>query len=59
MMFGASAQKPQLTTEPLLQNNTAYCGYISKEISPEELQILKNMAHHIHNPLETGGKNIV
>ncbi|ADE56469.1 MULTISPECIES: B12-binding domain-containing radical SAM protein [Aminobacterium] len=60
MMFEASAQKhPQLTTEPLLQNNTAYCGYISKEISPEELQILKNMAHHIHNPLETGGKNIV
>ncbi|MDD4228266.1 MAG: radical SAM protein [Aminobacterium sp.] len=50
-MFEISAKEhPELQDEPLYQNNTAYCGYISKDITPEELQILKDMAHR--TPLE-------
>lgn len=33
---------PMLKTEPLIQNNTVYCSYFSKDISPSDLQDLKN-----------------
>ncbi len=33
---------PLLRTEPLIQNNTVFCSYISKDIEPELLQELKN-----------------
>ncbi len=33
---------PMLRTEPLIQNNTVYCSFFSKDINPEELQELKN-----------------
>lgn len=41
--FEELAQKiPLLRTEPLLQNNTVYCSYFSKDINPDLLQELKN-----------------
>ena len=43
--FEEAAQKlPELRTEPLLQNNSVYCSYFSRDIRPEELQELKNAA---------------
>ena len=46
VMFEDCAKKfPLLKEEPLYQNNTAYCGYVSEDIAPEELQQLKNLAH--------------
>ena len=42
--FEAAAEKlPALRTEPLLQNNSVYCSYFSRDITPEELQELKDM----------------
>ncbi|MDO4987424.1 MAG: radical SAM protein [Synergistes sp.] len=35
---------PALRSEPLLQNNSVYCSYIAKEIAPEALQKLKDLA---------------
>lgn len=41
--FEEAARKlPNLRTEPLLQNNTVYCDYFSKDIDPNVLQELKN-----------------
>ncbi len=34
---------PMLKIEPLLQNNTVYCSYFSKDIDPLTLQELKNI----------------
>lgn len=43
--FEAAAEKlPELRNEPLLQNNSVYSSWISKNISPEELQELKDLA---------------
>ena len=43
-LFEAAAQKlPALRSEPLLQNNSVYCSYFSHDITPEELQELKDM----------------
>lgn len=42
--FEEAAEKlPELRTEPLLQNNSVYCSYFSRDITPEELQELKDM----------------
>lgn len=42
--FEAAAQKlPALRSEPLLQNNSVYCSYFSHDITPAELQELKDM----------------
>lgn len=38
----AAAKLPLLRTEPLLQNNSVYCSYFSKDINPEVLQQLKD-----------------
>ena len=35
---------PILEEEPLYQNNTAYCGYMSPNITQTELQLLKDLA---------------
>jgi len=35
---------PEVQEEPLLQNNTFYSPYVSGEITPEELQSLKDLA---------------
>jgi radical SAM superfamily enzyme YgiQ (UPF0313 family) len=35
---------PILEEEPLYQNNTAYCGYMSPNITQTELQSLKDLA---------------
>ena len=43
-LFEAAAQKlPALRSEPLLQNNSVYCSYFSHDITPAELQELKDM----------------
>lgn len=43
--FEAAAEKiPEIKTEPLLQNNSVYSSWISGNISPEELQELKDLA---------------
>ena len=43
-LFEAAARKlPELRTEPLLQNNSVYCSYFSHDITPAELQELKDM----------------
>lgn len=43
-LFEAAAQKlPALRSEPLLQNNSVYCSYFSRDITPDELQELKDM----------------
>ena len=48
--FEAAAVKlPELRTEPLLQNNSVYCSYFSKDITPQELQELKDMARSKSN----------
>lgn len=39
----AAGRLPALRDEPLLQNNTVYCSYFSKEMTPEALQELKDM----------------
>lgn len=35
-------QNPLLRTEPLIQNNTVYCSYFSKDVDPQVLQQLKD-----------------
>ena len=40
----AAAKMPELRTEPLLQNNSVYCSWLSHELSPEVLQELKDLA---------------
>ena len=40
----AASKIPALREEPLLQNNSVYCSYFSKDISPEVLQSLKDAA---------------
>ena len=42
----AAAKLPGLRKEPLLQNNSVYCSYFSRDITPETLQELKDMARH-------------
>lgn len=43
--FNMAAEKiPELKTEPLLHNNSVFSSWISGNISPEELQELKDMA---------------
>ena len=43
-LFEAAAQRlPALRSEPLLQNNSVYCSYFSHDITPAELQELKDM----------------
>jgi len=43
--FEKAAEKlPELRNEPLLQNNSVYSSWISGNISPEELQELKDLA---------------
>lgn len=43
--FETAAEKmPELKTEPLLHNNSVYSSWISGNISPEELQELKDLA---------------
>ncbi len=43
-LFEAAAKKlPALRREPLLHNNSVYCSYFSKDITPEELQELKDL----------------
>ena len=43
--FEAAVEKmPELKTEPLLHNNSVYSSWISKNISPGELQELKDLA---------------
>ena len=43
--FEAAADKlPELRSEPLLHNNSVYSSWISGNISPEELQELKDLA---------------
>ena len=42
----AAAKLPELREEPLLQNNSVYCSYFSRDITPETLQELKDMARH-------------
>lgn len=50
-LFDAAALKlPALRTEPLLQNNSVYCSYFSKDITPEELQELKDMTKRRTQP---------
>ena len=41
-----AAKLPELREEPLLQNNSVYCSYFSRDITPETLQELKDMARH-------------
>ena len=42
--FEAAAEKlPELRNEPLLHNNSVYSSWISKNISPQELQELKDL----------------
>ncbi len=40
----AAEQMPDLIREPLLHNNSVYSSWISQNISPEELQELKDLA---------------
>ncbi len=40
----AAAALPALREEPLLQNNSVYCSYFSRDITPPQLQELKDMA---------------
>lgn len=40
----AAAEMPELRTEPLLHNNSVYSSWISGNVSPEELQSLKDLA---------------
>ena len=43
--FEAAAKKmPGLRTEPLLQNNSVYSQWLAKELSPETLQELRDLA---------------
>ena len=43
-LYEAAARKlPALRSEPLLQNNSVYCSYFSHDITPAELQELKDM----------------
>ncbi|AER66926.1 Radical SAM domain protein [Thermovirga lienii DSM 17291] len=42
----ASDMEPQIRKEPLLHNNTVFCTYVSKLMTPEELQYIKNLAHN-------------
>lgn len=43
--FNIAAKKmPELKTEPLLHNNSVYSSWLSGDISPEELQELKDFA---------------
>ena len=45
LSFKIAAEKmPELKSEPLLHNNSVYSSWISKNISPEELQELKDLA---------------
>lgn len=45
-MFDECAKSfPQLRTEPLYQNNTAYCGYMTPDITQDQLQELKDLAN--------------
>ena len=45
LSFKIAAEKmPELKSEPLLHNNSVYSSWISKNISPEELQGLKDLA---------------
>jgi len=45
-MFEECAKNfPQLRTEPLYQNNTAYCGYMTPNITQNQLQELKDLAN--------------
>lgn len=44
-LFGAAlAATPELAAEPLLHNNTVYAQYVSGNVSPGELQRLKDLA---------------
>jgi len=44
LYYEALKKVPELSNEPLLQNNTVYSTWISRELTPEELQELKDMA---------------
>ncbi|WP_303884076.1 radical SAM protein [Acetomicrobium mobile] len=49
-MFEECAQRlPILKEEPLYHNNTAYCGYISQDITAEDLQSLKDLANNFND----------
>ncbi len=50
-LFGEIEKRhPSVAEEPLFQNNSIFCQYISKTLSPEELQKIKNLA----NPSRSG-----
>lgn len=40
----AAASLPELRDEPLMQNNSVYCSYFSRDITPAQLQELKDLA---------------
>ena len=42
----ACRQNPELKSEPLLQNNSIYTTYVSKTMSPETLQDLKDLCRN-------------
>jgi hypothetical protein len=45
-LFGEIEKRnPCVAEEPLLQNNSIFCQYISKTFSPEELQRIKDLAN--------------
>ncbi len=45
----AAVSIPELRNEPLMQNNTVYCSYFSKDINPDILQELKNSCTDYRN----------
>ena len=48
-LFDAAAEHtPQLREEPLLQNNSVYCSYVSGLFSKDTLQELKNESRNPH-----------
>ena len=48
-LFDAAAEHtPQLRKEPLLQNNSVYCSYVSGLFSKDTLQELKNESRNPH-----------
>ncbi|MDO4218895.1 MAG: B12-binding domain-containing radical SAM protein [Synergistaceae bacterium] len=44
----ACEKNPEIKTEPLLQNNSVYTAYVSKNMTPEMLQELKDMCRIIY-----------
>lgn len=48
LFFDLLPKHPDLAREPLLQNNTVFASYVSGEMTPGDLQSLKNLARAPH-----------